>query len=86
MWDPIGILSSGEPWEGHPAADEYDGSLARLTTMLRDGASDGDCIQFLIDVETKRMGLAEKAPPGSTERLVKVVSALRCYVEELDGP
>ncbi len=86
LWDPIGLLPPGETWEGHPAADEYDAYLARATSMLRDGASDDECVRYLLDIEVGHMGLTGTSPPGSAERLAQVVSALRRYAEELDGP
>ena len=52
--------------------------------MICDGASDREVVRFLIDVETSRMGLADRTPVESDERRGRVVPAFR-YVGELDG-
>ena len=64
QWNPIGV-------EGLPD-DEYDAYAGKLAAMLRDGASDDDLSAYLHWAETAHMGL-----PGDTDRLTKVVSAIR---------
>ena len=65
-WDPIGISDV-------PAAqDEYDGYVAPLLRLLRDGVSSSALSDTLLRIETVEMGL-----PGDRERARRVADKLR---------
>lgn len=46
-WDPIGILSPGQPWKDHPAADEYDSYLMGVVGRLHRGSGEAEAIDYL---------------------------------------
>lgn len=81
-WDPIGVKDVPE------AADEYDGYIGGIYTLLRDGASDERIAQYLSEVETKTMGLAPVDRSGYQPLLAKL-RGLRLpqffYPRHLDG-
>ena len=78
--DPIGILARGEPWQNHPAADEYDGYL--LEAVGRIGSSgEADAAAFLVWVEAEHMGLKDDL--GSRDRAERTVRSIRSYLESL---
>lgn len=76
-WDPIGLAGTDGGWP----ADEYDGYLLRATGQLWHGGSDEAVADYLIEIETKHMGLT--AVPGIRARALGVAAALREYVETL---
>ena len=76
-WDPIGL---GGLDEDRPAG-EYDGYLLQAAGRLWSGGSDEEVAAFSVKVETDHMGLS--AVPGMDARALRVVGALREYVEEL---
>ena len=86
LWDPVGILSHGEPWIGQPAADEHDAYPASAAALLRDGMSDDACVKMRFNVETQRMGLSVRPTPEEVARIGRLIAALRLYVDEMDGP
>ncbi len=51
IWDPIGI--AGAPG----ARDEYYSYLPHVFKLLRDGAGDEQIANYLVSIETDRMGL-----------------------------
>jgi hypothetical protein len=65
-WDPIGVKAIPE------AADEYDGYIAGIYALLRDGASDEQIARHLSDIETKEMGLS-----SAPSRYASVIAQLR---------
>lgn len=77
LWDPIGLLPSGSRWDD-PAhrsfASEYDTYLIAAASQLRRGEQRDEVVQFLVGVETDRMGLGESA--GAHARAVAVVDAI----------
>jgi hypothetical protein len=81
-WDPIGILSEGESWEHHPAADEYDGYLLEVASRLRRDWSVADASDYLIWAASEHMGLgvASAAARASAEATAKAIQA---YLETL---
>jgi len=52
IWDPIGV--AGAPG----ARDEYESYLPKVFTLLRDGAGGNQIADYLLSIETDRMGLA----------------------------
>ena len=55
-WDPIGLrLFDDNDWQTN-CADEYDGYLLHVVSMLRAGQTIGEAVAYLDWVETKRMG------------------------------
>ncbi len=73
QWDPIGVQD--EP----NAADEYDGYLGDILTLLERGASADELATYLLNVETIRMGLvdAEGEPLVPTKARLDTVQALQ---------
>jgi len=65
-WDPIG---------GCPA-DEYDGYMGKIATMLRDNAGDQDLVAYFKWAEVEHMGLGSEAQFDSM-LILKVIAALR---------
>jgi hypothetical protein len=49
-WDPIGVAAG-------PLDDEYDGYIAPIYSMLRQGASPADLAAYLLQMETEWMEL-----------------------------
>jgi hypothetical protein len=57
IWDPIGVV-------GAPAArDEYESYLPRVLQLLHGGSGMDEIAEYLVEVETERMGL-----PGDVGR------------------
>lgn len=52
-WDPIGVNDIPE------AADEYDSYIGDVFDLLRRNATDDEISEYLIWVETERMGLTD---------------------------
>ena len=82
-WDPIGILAAGEPWQDHPAADEYDRYLLELVGRLVRGAGDAEAVDFLIGIESGHMGLGTSAT--AADRAAATVRSIRDYLDGLPG-
>ncbi len=78
-WDPIGV---GGPDDGWPA-DEYDTYLLQAAGKIWKGQSDEEIADYLVQIETERMGL--EAVSGIRSRALDVASAIRGYVETLRG-
>ena len=57
IWDPIGILASGEDWRGKSFQDEYDSYIITAFEMLHRGVPKYKVLEFLQDAELKTMGL-----------------------------
>ncbi len=72
IWDPIGVAE--EP----NARDEYWGYLPQVFKMLINDSSDEQIIDYLINVETDRMGLSPKK-----ENAKRVVEILNEYKEKI---
>ena len=64
-WDPIGVANMVD--------DEYDMYIGRIYSLLVNGSSDRSIAEYLLSVETERMGLT--ATP--LERLLEIASTLR---------
>lgn len=79
LWDPIGLLQPGQTWrdaECQPFSDEYDHYLFKTADLLRQGFSDAEVIEYLVDIETNHMAFgAEMA--DTRQRLRLVVNAIR---------
>lgn len=70
-WDPIGCgrgWSDLRGWSG-----EYDIYIAELHTLLEGDASDRSVARWLLEIETKAMGLQ----PTPMDRLLEVAALLR---------
>lgn len=76
FWDPIGLRDFG----GTPD-DEYDSYLLQAAGLLWNGSSEGEVADYLVDVETKHMGLVDAQ--AAQQRSENAVSALSRYVSEL---
>ena len=85
LWDPIGVLAPGKAWEGRSYADEYDGYLTTVASMLRDGQSTDECEAYLVQVVVGHMGFGPKAETRARESAKATVAAIRAYVAELDA-
>lgn len=62
-------------WETSLAADEYDGYLLKAAGMVRRNDGDAEAVQYLVEVESERMGLG--IGPGTLARAEKTVAAIR---------
>jgi hypothetical protein len=67
VWDPIG----GVP------PDEYDSYNGKLASMVRQGASGADLIQYLCWAEIEQMGLKNRVAPSDDDRRTRTVKAIR---------
>lgn len=65
-WDPIGVA------EIPAAADEYDQYVKPIVTMIVAGAAVGELANYLLEIETHRMGLK-----GDERRAQSVAARLR---------
>lgn len=77
LWDPIGILAPSAGWDDEGCegfADEYDTYLATAARRLREGASAAQVVAYLVDIETRHMGLRER--PDTRSRAEAVVAAI----------
>lgn len=80
-WDPIGLQSPNDGWEGNFAADEYDGYLKNVAGRLRNGEPDDAVTRYLMNIETEHMGLS---PSSDTQgRAATTVKAIREYIDTL---
>jgi len=74
VWDPIGVA-------GYPQArDEYDSYVAQVVGRLAQGADEATIIEFLAEIERKRIGLEP-----DTDRARMAAAALiryRDWIEE----
>ena len=67
IWDPI---------KGCPP-DEYDTYNGKIATMVREGASDADLVQYLRWAETENIGLVQNTTPSDDDRRLRTVKAVR---------
>tara|TARA_R110002124_G_scaffold22412_5_gene84663 strand:+ start:295 stop:624 length:330 start_codon:yes stop_codon:yes gene_type:complete len=77
LWDPIGLLSTGELWtdeENLDFADEYDSYLLQAAAQLRRGIADAEVVSYLVQIESEHMGLGDRI--GAKERAAAVVAAI----------
>ncbi|MGO4836916.1 hypothetical protein AB4144_32195 [Rhizobiaceae sp. 2RAB30] len=77
LWDPIGLLPTGETWDHEDNlnfADEYDRYLSDAATELREGRPDAEVVALLVNIEADHMGLGER--PDSQTRAAAVVAAI----------
>jgi len=72
MWDPIGIRGRPE------VRDEYQSYIAEVIALLHAGAETEAVADFLVEIETVRMGLGE-----NRERAARVANALRLWRQRL---
>lgn len=80
-WDPIGLSTLEDGWEGSSAADEYDGYLLHLAARLQKGELDERMVDYLVGIETEHMGISLSSSTRS--RAVATVAAVREYVGSL---
>jgi hypothetical protein len=66
-WDPIGVSDF--------VADEYDGYIGGIMSMLRAGASQGAIAEHLLRIEVDAMGL-ETTAPHHVQSLLDVAARL----------
>jgi hypothetical protein len=81
-WDPIGILSPGELWEHHPAADEYDRYLLEVASRLRRDWSISDAADYLVRIASEHMGLGHSDELSARTRADATVKAIKEYLDE----
>ena len=84
MWDPIGLLATGEPWEHKPFADEYDRYLIEAASRLRRDRNIEAATEFLMSIEREHMDLGTKAT--SRTRAEAAAKAIRAYLDTLEAP
>ena len=83
MWDPISLLPEGKSWANQPFADEYDRYLIEVASRLRRDGGIEDEVDYLVDVETRHMGMRPK--DTTVSRAEATVRTIKAYVNELDG-
>lgn len=64
-----------------PASDKFDRYLATAASRLWNGGSDGEVADYLVTVETERLGVDTGS--GMRERVLHLVRGIRCYLETL---
>lgn len=81
LWDPIGLLgsqgSSTGRWDdeaNRSFADEYDTYLISAASQLRRGTPREEVVEYLVQIETKHMGLG--GSPSTRKRADAVVEAI----------
>lgn len=84
-WDPIGIRSfETDDWKEN-AADEYDGYLLEVVSMLHRGQSTADAIAYLDWVGSEHMGLGPVTDEAHRASIA-TVEAILTYLKTLpDG-
>ena len=75
IWDPIGVSDAPN------ARDEYWSYLPKVFQMLIDQSLEEEVANYLIKIETERMGLE-----GNRERAKRVVEILYEYKEKIFQP
>ena len=84
VWDPI-ALRDMEDWKDGAGADEYDGYLLHVASLLRRGAAEAECVDYLVKIEADHMGLG--ATQATHDRAIEAVRAIRDYLATLpEGP
>jgi len=79
LWDPIGLLDPRRPgrWDDEANlsfADEYDSYLIAAASQLRRGTPRDEVVAFLVEIETRHMGMADS--PSARPRAEAVVDAI----------
>ena len=85
-WDPIGIRRfDTDDWRTN-AADEYDGYILHVVSLLHNGKPEADAVAYLDWVASEHMGLGPQSPEAH-EVSAKTVRAIAAYLRTLpDGP
>ncbi len=79
LWDPIGLKDTDCP------RDEYDTYLQSLVSLLRDGATMLEAVEYLIDMETRYIGMPPRA--NTRTRAERLVLAVEIYMNDIPaGP
>jgi hypothetical protein len=77
-WDPFGLLGpDAGKWNDEANlsfADEYDEHLISAASQLRRGIARDQVIDYLVEIETQYMALAEH--PSTRERAAAVVDSI----------
>ena len=78
-WDPIGVKDTPQ------AADEYDNYIDGVRELLRHRAADGELSEYLIRIETERMGLSDASGEPLLPSALReaAISELQALYEEL---
>lgn len=70
-WDPIGLRDS----DGLP--DEYDTYLLHVAALLKSGRQRSEAVDYLMDVESRHMGLGERTSTrGRAQETVDQIAKL----------
>ena len=72
IWDPIGISDLPS------ARDEYKSYLPKVFKMLIDESSNEEIVEYLLEIETERMGLNQ-----NRDNAKRVVEILNEYKEKI---
>lgn len=79
LWDPIGLKEIACP------RDEYDAYLLKVVSLLRHGATTVEVVEYLIDAETRTIGMRPRA--DTRDRAERLVEAVQSYVKSVPvGP
>jgi hypothetical protein len=80
-WDPIGLANSDGTWD-EACADEYDGYLLHIVSLLRDGKPVEEAIAYLDWASSENMALGDqggRSHLASTATVEAVLSYLRSF-------
>lgn len=82
LWDPIGLADENGSY-GDGCADEYDGHLLHVVSLIRHGRSNGEAVTYLTSTAADHMGLTAV----DTDAAAATVHAIADYLSTLsDGP
>ena len=75
QWDPLRLNGSEGGWRRSHGADEYDRYLLQVTGRLQAGELDSALVDYLVEIETGHMGLADT--PATRSRAEATVASIR---------
>ena len=85
-WDPIGIRGFEDDDWRTDAADEYDSYILHVVSLLRNGKSETEAINYLDLVASEHMGLGPRSQE-QRQASAHTVRAIAAYLRTLpDGP
>lgn len=81
-WDPISLQEIDPDWRSDGGEDEYDSYLLNVASLIQNGRSEADAIQYLVEIEIKHMEMELCATTHS--RAVATVRAIKAYLERFN--
>ncbi|MFT4717373.1 MAG: hypothetical protein ACI861_000603 [Paracoccaceae bacterium] len=84
LWDPIGLNTTPDGWQGQHFEADYDTYLVTAAGMLRNGVPSAEVVDYLFWIESKHMGKDDPALADQIrEKLQIVVQAILDHPEIL---